>query len=281
MTTKATHSELNVSLEPHLVEILRPLVPLLPDELLSKLMVALNAYDTPSSALSRKSQLSPLIPYSVLTGISSWARSSSGVSKLSSQNPPLDPHSYSMVALLAGTITSPERKFPDMPKGADDDDPERARNDRRAIVGLLNALLSILGSGAATWWAAQRLSWKNEWRVLIALLVAIVVATSEAILYLIWESRRSKKSSALARFHINRDTHQPQSDHLTPEAVDGNILAEHSLDRNQASVIGDMDELSASPNMEIHGETRGLRERVPHSSRTRNGKNRKLSKKSG
>lgn len=164
MSTKATHGELNVSLEPHLVNTLCPLVALLPDELSSKLMVALTAYDSPSSStLSRNPDLPPLIPYTLLSSISSWARSSSGASKLSSQTPPLDPHGYSMIALLAGTRTSPERKFPDMPKLSDDEDSQRARSDRRAIVGLLNALLSIIGSGAATWWSAQCLSWKNEW----------------------------------------------------------------------------------------------------------------------
>lgn len=164
MVTKATHSELNVSLEPHLAETLHPLVPLLPDDLSLKLMDALNAYETPSlSTLSRKTDMLPLIPYSLLSGISAWARSPSGTSKLSSQSPPLDPHGYSMVALLVGTRTSPERRFPDMPNVTDDNDPQRAINDRRAIVALLNALLSIIGAGAATWWAAQHLSWKNEW----------------------------------------------------------------------------------------------------------------------
>ena len=68
-----------------------------------------------------------------------------------------------MVALLAGTKTSPERKFPDVPRVSQDDESQRARNDRRAIVALLNALLSVIGSGVATWWAAQHLSWENEW----------------------------------------------------------------------------------------------------------------------
>ena len=161
MSAKATDNDLNVSFEPHLVEALRPLVSLLPDDLSSKLMVALAAYDSPSS--SRKPDVPSLIPYSLLSGISSWARSSMGASKLSSQNPPLDPNSYSMVTLLAGTKTSPERKFPDVPRGSHDDELQRARSDRRAIVGLLNALLSVIGSGVATWWAAQRLSWENEW----------------------------------------------------------------------------------------------------------------------
>ena len=161
MSTKTTDSELNVSFEPHLVDALRPLVLLLPDDLSSKLMVALAAYDSPSS--SQKPNVPSLIPFSLLSGISSWARSSMAASKLSSQNPPLDPLGYSMVALLAGTKTSPERKFPDVLRVSHDAELQRARSDRRAIVALLNALLSVIGSGVATWWATQRLSWENEW----------------------------------------------------------------------------------------------------------------------
>lgn len=124
-----------------------------------------------------------------------------------------------MIALLAGTRTSPERKFPaGSPvtrldgRALSIEDVKRNLDDRRAVTAVLNALLSILGSGAATWWAAERLAWKDEWvclpprspqrifadgfpfqKVLLALLVAMVVAISEAVLYLIWDGRRSKR----------------------------------------------------------------------------------------
>jgi hypothetical protein len=36
-------------------------------------------------------------------------------------------------------------------------------SDRRAIIAVLNALLSVICTGAATWWAAQRTGWRDEW----------------------------------------------------------------------------------------------------------------------
>jgi len=98
-----------------------------------------------------------------------------------------------MIALLAGSVTSPERKFPAY---TPDKSPEEAaalrKAERQAITSLLNALLSIIGSGFAAWWAAGKTGWKNEWQVLFSLFVAAVVAISEAVLYLIWDSRRSR-----------------------------------------------------------------------------------------
>ncbi len=71
-----------------------------------------------------------------------------------------------MVALLAGTRTSPERKFPSMPVSTGEGDEaarKRELGDRRAVTAVFNVLLSILGSGLATWWAAGRLAWRDEW----------------------------------------------------------------------------------------------------------------------
>jgi hypothetical protein len=69
-----------------------------------------------------------------------------------------------MIALLAGSVTSPERKFPAY---TPDKSPEEAaalkKAERQAITSLLNALLSIVGSGFAAWWAAGKTGWKNEW----------------------------------------------------------------------------------------------------------------------
>lgn len=97
----------------------------------------------------------------------------------------------------------------------------------------------------------------------------MVVASSEAVLYLIWDSRRSK-NSPIARLHINSSTHRPRNVHLTREPGVGNGLTESSTDH---SPDGCMDDASASLNMEIHRETRGLRERVPNSSGTHNENN--------
>lgn len=77
----------------------------------------------------------------------------------------LNPRSYEMVSLLAGSTTSPERRFPSH-MGETDDPLAHARreiNDRKAVVTLINALLSIGGSGAATWYATGVAGWRNEW----------------------------------------------------------------------------------------------------------------------
>ena len=77
----------------------------------------------------------------------------------------LNPRSYEMVSLLAGSTTSPERKFP--PHMGETNDPlahaRREINDRKAVVTLINALLSIGGSGAAIWYATGVVGWRNEW----------------------------------------------------------------------------------------------------------------------
>ncbi|KAJ6624950.1 hypothetical protein B0H10DRAFT_1872073, partial [Mycena sp. CBHHK59/15] len=171
-------STLNVSFEPHLLEILTPLPPLLPPELASILLPHIAEL------------LPPTIPYPILQSISQWSRTPAGLAALQSAS--LEPQSYSMIALLAGSVTSPERKFPAY---TPDKSPEEAealkKSERQAITSLLNALLSIIGSGFAAWWAAGHTGWKREWQVLFSLFVAAVVAISEAILYLIWDSRRS------------------------------------------------------------------------------------------
>ncbi|KAJ7623464.1 hypothetical protein FB45DRAFT_925750 [Roridomyces roridus] len=171
---------LNISLEPHLVEILTPLKPLLPSELATQLLPYVS-----EPAL-------PTVPYPLLQSISQWTRTAEGLLVLQSAS--LDPHSYSMVALLAGTTTSPERKFAAYtPEKSPEEAEALKRAERRAITYLINALLSILGSGFAAWWAAGKTGWRSEWQVLFALLVAAVVAIAEAVLYLIWDSRRSNK----------------------------------------------------------------------------------------
>jgi len=171
-------SVLNISLKPHLIEILTPLPPLLPPELAAQLIPYISQ------------PVPPTVPHSLLQSISQWARTPEGLAALQSSS--LEPQSYSMIALLAGSVTSPERKFPAY---IPDKTPEEAealkKAERQAITSLLNALLSIIGSGFAAWWAAGRTGWKNEWQVLFSLFVAAVVAISEAVLYLIWDSRRS------------------------------------------------------------------------------------------
>ena len=168
-------SGLNVSLEPHLIEALQPLIAILPQGLSANLSQVLSsaASSTPATADdpaalivsgASSSHRQPLIPYSLLSAISTWTRSPDGRDALASCDPPLDPSSYAMVSLLAGTRTSPEKNFPDVPPKPDSGkEALKEVNDRRAVTAVLNALLSVLGSGVATWWAADRLRWKDEW----------------------------------------------------------------------------------------------------------------------
>ena len=144
--------QLSISLEDHLVDTLRPLHSQLPDHLAQEL--------TPYLSTSPP----PAIPYSLLFSISRWTRSDSGLEALHTQTPPLNPQSYSMVSLLAGAATSPERFFGSYtpPKDPAEVQAEKKR-ERKAITALLNALLSIVGSAFATWWAAEMLGWRNEW----------------------------------------------------------------------------------------------------------------------
>jgi TMEM199 family protein len=145
---------LSVSLEPHLIEILRPLVDTTPAPLSAELSPLLS--ETTSSSSS-----TPKIPYTLLLSISRWARTEEAARALRSKNPPLDPLAYNMVSLLAGTRTSPDKKFP-QPSGRSEN-AARDISDRRAIIAVLNALLSVICTGAATWWAAQRTGWRDEW----------------------------------------------------------------------------------------------------------------------
>lgn len=172
----STAADFNVSLEPHLVEALEPLIPVLPEDLSAKLANALRtAQHAPSSPppLAEDGTLSAsdsglstgLISYPLLSAVSTWTRSADGRKALATRsNPPLEPGAYSMVALLAGTRTSPEKSFPNVPRPLDRTaETKREMNDRRAITAVLNALLSVIGAGVATWWAADRLRWRDEW----------------------------------------------------------------------------------------------------------------------
>ena len=153
IASQASAEELNVSLEPHLIQTLQPLLSILPDELRTRLQDVIPHGDPQP----------PTVPYSLLSSISAWTRTPSGQGALASHDPPLSPTDYSMVALLAGTRTSPDRKFPAYVAPSSDADERMSCSDRRAITNVLNALLSVGGAGVATWWAAGRLAWKDQW----------------------------------------------------------------------------------------------------------------------
>ncbi|KAI0272468.1 hypothetical protein BC834DRAFT_348659 [Gloeopeniophorella convolvens] len=188
MGGSADPNSLRVSLEPHLATALRPLVRLIPKPLSAQLHPLLE--DAPDASTP-----TPTISYDLLSSVSKWARSEEGVATLSSQNLPLNPQSYSMVALLAGTRTSPDKKFPQGPQAsARSGDAAKEISDRRAIVAVLNAFLSVICAGIAAWWISKHTGWRDEWRVLLALLVSSVVAISEIGLYIIWDSHYRKRS---------------------------------------------------------------------------------------
>ncbi|KAL5492359.1 hypothetical protein ACEPAI_3806 [Sanghuangporus weigelae] len=212
-----------VSLESHLALSLRPLLSVLPPELCSNLAAELDLVE---------------IHYDLLTQISRWARSDAGQARLRAAQ--LNPRNYdNMVSLLAGTRTSPSSKPPpDMPPDSESR-VQRERNDRKALVAVMNGLLSIGCAGGAVWWAADRSGWRDEWKVLLALMVATIVGVSETILFLIWQSRSSPseprhyqrqqmlKSNTIASQKKSDDNGEPEGpmrsthvDHLNLENVD-------------------------------------------------------------
>jgi len=198
-------ADLNVSLERHLLHRLYPLPQIVPEELAEKLRSYLN--DPPPST----------IPHSVLQAVSQWSRTTTGIAALNSSSPSLDPHAYSMISLLAGAMTSPEGKFGEyVPRKRPEQLEAEKNKERKTITALINALLSIGGAAFATWWAAEKTGWRNEYRVLLALFVAIIVAASEAILYLIWQARQASRSKR-TRHGITSASHKKDDGDLVPE----------------------------------------------------------------
>ncbi|CDO75818.1 hypothetical protein BN946_scf184951.g16 [Trametes cinnabarina] len=133
----ATQS-LTVSLEDHLARALRTALPLLPNSVASDLREVLDAplpevvrghIDT--HGLGHGDPIPPppvrTIPYALLSAISRWARTPEGAAALARHEPPLSPHNYAMVSLLAGTRTCPDRRYPSVPVPGTDDDAQAAQ----------------------------------------------------------------------------------------------------------------------------------------------------------
>lgn len=140
-------SDLTVSLEPHLIDALKPLFPLLPTALYTELSQELNKTE---------------IRYGIVAEISKWCRSDEGANALKARN--MHPASYSTIALLAGTKTSPSSRLPPhVPPESAEQKSKREWNDRKALTAVLNALLSVGCSGGAAWWAADKSGWRDEW----------------------------------------------------------------------------------------------------------------------
>lgn len=176
-------SPIDVSLPPHLYSILLPLITLhlLSGPLSSELNAVLSKYTPENQNCIAETDLTAhsdadtraetntfthsrnTIPYSLLHSVAVWARSPEGSATLTRAG--LLPSSYGIVSLLAGTQT--KARGPALPPSSPDDPSLSAgglgKEDRKAIVALINALVSIVGSGAAGWWAAGGLGWRDEW----------------------------------------------------------------------------------------------------------------------
>lgn len=143
-------SKLNVSLEPHLLKILKPLSSLLPPTLAEELKVYVSDVST------------DIIPYSTLLTVSQWSRTLEGREKLEACV--LNPNDYTMVSLLAGVKTSPERNFGTyLPPPEPEQLAEQQKRERQEITAILNGLLSVFCVGFAIWWASDKLHWKPHW----------------------------------------------------------------------------------------------------------------------
>lgn len=209
-----------VSLPQHLREPLQAAQPHLPPELAS----------TVDEHLKGDS-----IPHAVLHDVSRWAREHA-------KSAGLDPNDYTMLALLAGTRTTPNANFVDT-------SPQKARkSDRRAITALVNAVFSVAGAGTAGWWAARSSGWKNElvrassilaWVVtdgqgqcvLMGLLVALIVAVAETILFIIWQKRKDAKPRTR---HIVRRVLADIPEEVTPDAPTAVTPSAHDENKDAA-----------------------------------------------
>ncbi|CAE6421723.1 unnamed protein product [Rhizoctonia solani] len=175
-----------ISVPEHLWEALAPLTKLEIEP--SELQTLLREHIKPTIE-----ETSAEIPYDLITGIARWAGSEKAKDTLKAEG--LDPISYSLIPLLAGTTFAPSSKPPPPPPPEYD-----SSEDRRAITALINGLFSVVGVGFAAWWAAGSVHWRNETRVLLALAASIVVAITEGVLYLIWSSHAEKRKAQQKRW---------------------------------------------------------------------------------
>ena len=75
-----------------------------------------------------------------------------------------DPNDYLLIALLAGTKTSPSSRLPPPePKPEPWEIAQDEKSQKRAIAALVNCVFSVVGVGAAAWWASKNAGWKDEW----------------------------------------------------------------------------------------------------------------------
>jgi TMEM199 family protein len=149
--TATTMDSVNVSLEPHLLQQLAAVRPILPTELGTELSAYID---------SQPPKL--IIPYGLLQRLSQWSRSKEGGETLKSKS--IEPGTFSMISLLAGTTSSPEKSFGVYvpPKEPEEVAHDQAR-ERKSITALVNAVFSVVGAGFAAWWGADKTGWRDEY----------------------------------------------------------------------------------------------------------------------
>ncbi|KAH7105865.1 hypothetical protein BKA62DRAFT_826284 [Auriculariales sp. MPI-PUGE-AT-0066] len=181
-TTTTPSSSATVSLPRHLREPLTAVLPVLPTPLAAELAPFLINEST-------------TIASHVLQHITRWARTPDGVHALEAAK--LDPLDYSTVALFAGTRTTPGAAFSrdDLSQTARTGRRGGLRSDRKGVTALANAIFSIIGAGAAAWWAASSAGWGVEKSLFLGVLTGFVVAVAEAVLFTIWQKRSDRQKN--------------------------------------------------------------------------------------
>ncbi|KAH7335204.1 hypothetical protein B0J17DRAFT_669075 [Rhizoctonia solani] len=165
------------------------------------------------------------VPYDLITSIAKWSGSEKGKETLKGEG--LDPSSYSVIPLLAGTTFAPSSKPPPPPPPEYD-----PAEDKRAITAVINGLFSIVGVGFAAWWAAGNVYWRNETRVLLALASSIIVAIAEGVLYLIWSSHAEKRKEQRKRQKASKNKSQAVEEKSAE--IEGEVQPQ---DETQANVV--------------------------------------------
>ncbi|KAG8801786.1 hypothetical protein FRC18_007714 [Serendipita sp. 400] len=238
-------SSLKISLPPHLREALEPLTDVLPPELSAIVIEALNSTE---------------IKYDTLADVSRWAFTEDGENSLKKKS--LNQRDYDRVSLLAGTITGPSKLLPPPePKPEPWEIAQDEKNTRRAIAALVNGLFSVVGIGAAVWWASKTTGWTDETRIGLSILGGLVAAIAEGGLFAIYYNRREqakdyrakrrdKEKKRLEARHLKRlqgdITAAPESDIPPMSNADSKEVDSGPIRRRVVTVDGGGDELVAA-----------------------------------
>ncbi|KAG8946079.1 hypothetical protein FRC04_012057 [Tulasnella sp. 424] len=234
MDTSAT----TVSVPPHLHATLSELndIPELPDEIAGQLKIAIKPELDDSAAELR---------YDLLRRVSQWAQSSEGGDALKKKG--LSPSDYSMIALLAGTVTSPSAKLPPYkPPLTPEEEAILKSKERKAISALVNGFLSVVGVGVAAWWAGGSIGMRPDHKALLSVFGALAVAITEATLYWIWQWRydralqtTNKRVAKRKKVEISSEADSKTEDTSATSAATGVEQPDDSLRRRHVQAHAD------------------------------------------